>query len=107
MAAKTLELDFNTRLHDAHLTGLSEKSISREIGSSMPSKMYFLPEIYQLERRAIFSKHWFLLSHQSRYTRTGDFVQYEMAGFNFVVVRNKEGEINGFHNICRCVKDNA
>ena len=70
----------------------------------MPSKMYFLPEIYQLERRAIFSKHWFLVSHKARYRKTGDFVQYEMAGFNFIIVRNKEEEIVGFHNICRYVQ---
>lgn len=63
--------------------------------------MYYSPEVYDLERRAIFSKRWILISHEARYREPGDFVQYEMAGFNFVVVRNKDLKIIAFHNICR------
>lgn len=104
MATLNQNGDLYTRLHNAHLSGLSQKTISKDIGTSMPSKMYFLSEIYELERRAIFSKHWFLVSHRARYKKVGDFVQYEMAGYDFVVVRNKEDKIVGFHNICRFVK---
>lgn len=67
----------------------------------MHSSMYYSPEIYDLERRAIFSKQWMLISHKARYRETGEFVQYEMAGFNFVVVKNKEQKLVAFHNICR------
>lgn len=63
--------------------------------------MYYSPQVYDLERRAIFSKHWILVSHKARYREPGDFVQYEMAGFNFIVVKNKDHEIVAFHNICR------
>jgi len=101
MASDSQTDGLSFRLHQAHSLGLSKKTISKEIGSSIPSKMYYLPEIYQLERRAIFSKHWFLISHQARYKNIGDYVQYEMAGFSFVVVRNKENKVVGFHNICR------
>lgn len=67
----------------------------------MHSSMYCSEEIYALERRAIFSQQWCLISHKARYRDPGDFVQYEMAGFNFVVVKNKGQEIVAFHNICR------
>lgn len=90
-----------TTVHDVHMRGLSEKHIEKDIGSSMSSRMYVAPEVYELERRVIFSKRWFLVSHKARYRNVGDFVLYEMAGFSFVVVRNKEQRLVRFHNICR------
>ncbi|KIW81235.1 hypothetical protein Z517_04260 [Fonsecaea pedrosoi CBS 271.37] len=88
-------------VHQLHIKGLSQKTISTDVGSSLPNGFYHLPAIYQLERRAIFSKRWFLVSHKARYRHVGDYVQYEMAGFNFVVVKDKQGDIVGFHNMCR------
>src|ERR1700742_4741272 len=88
-------------VHQLHLNGLSYKSISTDLECSLPADFYHSPAIYQLERRAIFSKRWFLVSHKARYRNVGDYVQYEMAGYNFVVVKNKDGEMVGFHNICR------
>ncbi len=88
-------------VHKLHAEGLSKKSISIDLEASLPDEFYYSTSIYQLERRAIFSKRWFLVSHKARYRNAGDYVQYEMAGFNFVIVKNKQGEIVGFHNICR------
>ena len=100
-AAVTTETTPVSGVHEIHIQGLSMKDVSTELHSSLPDEFYHSPVVYQLERRAIFSKRWFLVSHKARYRNVGDFVQYEMAGFNFVVVKNKTGEIAGFHNICR------
>lgn len=89
------------KIHGAHLKGLSKKNVSRVQQTSMPSSKYYSPHVYSLERRAIFSRQWILISHKARYRETGDFVQYEVAGFNFVVVKNKEQKIVAFHNTCR------
>jgi phenylpropionate dioxygenase-like ring-hydroxylating dioxygenase large terminal subunit len=88
-------------INKLHLEGLSLKTISRTAGSSLPADFYHSQAIYQLERRAIFSKRWFLISHRARYGDVGSYVQYDMAGFNFVVVKDKDGTIKGFHNVCR------
>ncbi len=88
-------------VHDSHIQGLSRKVILTDLNSSLPADFYHSPAIYQLERRSLFSKRWFLVSHKARHRDVGDFVQYEMAGFNFVVVKNKEGNLVGFHNVCR------
>ena len=92
-------------VHELHIEGLSKKVIATDIHASLPDEFYHSPAIFQLERRAIFSRRWFLVSHRARYHNVGDFVQYEMAGFNFVVVKNKEEKIVGFHNICRYVHE--
>jgi phenylpropionate dioxygenase-like ring-hydroxylating dioxygenase large terminal subunit len=57
--------------------------------------------MYQLERRAIFSKTWILISHKSQFTDVGKYVRYEMAGYPFMIVRDRQGNINAFLNVCR------
>ena len=57
--------------------------------------------MYQLERRAIFSRRWQLITHQSRLSQVGDYLKFEVAGYEFVLCRDKKGVINGFHNVCR------
>ncbi|WZH48542.1 Rieske 2Fe-2S iron-sulfur domain-containing protein [Fusarium acuminatum] len=68
---------------------------------ALPSSWYRSKEVYELERRAIFAKKWILISHKLRFTEVGSWVRFEQAGFQFFLVKNKEGKINGFHNICR------
>jgi phenylpropionate dioxygenase-like ring-hydroxylating dioxygenase large terminal subunit len=56
--------------------------------------------MYQLERRAIFSKHWILLTHSSRFKKAGDYLSFTVANF-FFLIQDRDGNINSFHNICR------
>lgn len=57
--------------------------------------------MYSLERRAIFSKKWILVSHQLRFTSPGEYVQITEAGFSFFIIKDRQGNINAFHNVCR------
>lgn len=57
--------------------------------------------MYELERRAIFSRRWILISHQLRLGKAGDWIKFEVAGFPIFIVRDKTNQINAFHNICR------
>ena len=69
--------------------------------ATLPATWYHSAQLYELERRAIFSQRWMQITHQSRFARDGDYAQYEMAGYSFVVVRNRRGDIQAFHNVCR------
>ncbi len=68
---------------------------------ALPASWYTSPEMYQLERRAIFSRKWLLITHKLRLTKPGDWLRYDVAGFQFVLCRDRENNINGFHNVCR------
>lgn len=68
---------------------------------ALPSSWYRSEEVYELERRAIFSKKWILVTHKLRFAENGSWIRFEEAGFQFFLVRNNKGEINGFHNVCR------
>jgi phenylpropionate dioxygenase-like ring-hydroxylating dioxygenase large terminal subunit len=67
----------------------------------LAASWYRSKELYQLERRAIFSKRWILLSHTLRFTKSGDYLSFTTAGISYFLVRDRDGNINGFHNACR------
>lgn len=68
---------------------------------ALPASWYTSQELYELERRAIFSRKWLLTTHSLRLPNAGDFLQYRIAGYPFLLVRDREGKINAFHNVCR------
>ncbi|VUC22971.1 unnamed protein product [Clonostachys rosea] len=68
---------------------------------ALPSSWYRSAEVYELERRAIFSKKWILVTHKLRFVENGTWIRFEEAGFQFFLVKDHKGKINGFHNICR------
>ncbi|KAH8664607.1 Rieske [2Fe-2S] iron-sulfur domain-containing protein [Xylariales sp. PMI_506] len=68
---------------------------------SIPASWYRSPNMYELERRAIFSRKWILLTHSIRLREAGDFISFTYAGFPFFLIRDREGKVNGFHNVCR------
>ncbi len=68
---------------------------------ALPSVWYTSKEMYELERRAIFSRKWQLITHEARLRQAGDWLKYEITGFPFVLCRDRQGNINGFHNVCR------
>ncbi|KAM0438460.1 hypothetical protein ACHAPT_001209 [Fusarium lateritium] len=89
---------FKPQVAHSHPPPLSSSKISSQ---PLPSSWYGSEKVHELERRAIFSKKWILLSHKTRFPESGAYIRYEEAGFNFFLVRNNEGIIRGFHNICR------
>ncbi|KAJ9658480.1 hypothetical protein H2201_007799 [Coniosporium apollinis] len=68
---------------------------------ALPASWYTSQEMYEFERRAIFSKRWLFITHSSRLRETGDWLRYDVAGFDFIIARDRQGNINAFHNVCR------
>jgi phenylpropionate dioxygenase-like ring-hydroxylating dioxygenase large terminal subunit len=68
---------------------------------NLPASWYRAEGLYELERRAIFSRDWMLLTHVLRFDKIGDFQEFNIAGYSFFLIKDREGKINGFHNVCR------
>ncbi|KAL4958485.1 Rieske [2Fe-2S] iron-sulfur domain-containing protein [Aspergillus filifer] len=68
---------------------------------ALPASWYTSPEMYELERRAIFSRRWLFMTHSSRVKEAGDWIRTELAGFDILIIRDRQGNVNAFHNICR------
>ena len=78
-----------------------DKKEDSETLRALPASWYTSEEMYQLERRAIFSRKWLLITHKLRFQQAGDWLRYDLAGYQFVLCRDHKGDINGFHNVCR------
>lgn len=62
---------------------------------------YYEPAAYAVERQAIFGREWLLIGHTRDLARPGDYVAEALAGWPLLVIRDKEGVLKGFHNVCR------
>ena len=90
-----------TRLAGPDVNGSGDGMKDTILEGNLPASWYTEPLFYEFERRAIFSKHWLLTTHRLRLPEIGSYLRFEMAGFDFFLIKNKEGEIQAFHNICR------
>lgn len=68
---------------------------------ALPASWYTSPSMYSFERRAIFSKRWLFITHSLRLAQTGDWLRHNVAGFDFIITRDRSGAIHAFHNVCR------
>jgi glycine betaine catabolism A len=61
------------------------------------------PEFYELEREAIFKRSWLNVGRIEQLPRKGRYFTKELAFANtsVVVVRDMDGKVRAFHNICR------
>jgi len=61
------------------------------------------PEFYELERDAIFKRAWLNVGRVEQLSRNGSYFTRELAVANtsIVVVRDMDGQVRAFHNICR------
>jgi nitrite reductase/ring-hydroxylating ferredoxin subunit len=68
---------------------------------ALPASWYTSPVMFSLERRAIFSRRWLFLTHSSRLKSPGDWLRYHITGFDIILLKDRTGTINAFHNVCR------
>lgn len=70
-------------------------------GKSLPQKYFVSPDVFADERRKIFSKEWLLVGHQSQLPSAGDFFVATVANESLIVIRDQQGQIRAFYNVCR------
>ncbi|RMD44454.1 hypothetical protein DV735_g615, partial [Chaetothyriales sp. CBS 134920] len=63
---------------------------------ALPASWYTQPEMYELEKRAIFSKKWLLITHKVRLSQPGDWLKFEVAGFEFILFEGDQGKARIF-----------
>ncbi|TAQ88841.1 hypothetical protein B7494_g2859 [Chlorociboria aeruginascens] len=58
-------------------------------------------DLFETERRAVFSKTWLFVTHISRFHKPGDYRTFEIAGFSILLILGKDQQLRAFHNVCR------
>jgi len=67
----------------------------------LPAWTYNSDELTQLEMEQLFLRSWRFVGHVSDIPNSGDYQCFEMAHERAVVVRDQDGQVRAFHNVCR------
>lgn len=68
---------------------------------TLPAWTYDNAEFHALEREHLFLPNWQIVCHVSDVPKTGDYATLDMMGERAFVVRDDEGGLRAFHNVCR------
>lgn len=79
------------------------EAISRpaEKAVGLPGAAFHDPAFLALENERLFARCWVAAASLSDIPEAGDAVPVEVAGLPIVILRDRDGEIRAFHNVCR------
>ncbi len=69
--------------------------------STFPGRYYYDPAIYAQEQECIFSRMWVYGGVANSLPKPGDYRVLQIASESVIVVRNKQGALQAFLNVCR------
>jgi choline monooxygenase len=72
-----------------------------ERARTIPSGWYFDPEVYAAECRTVFAGPWLAVGRVDQLRDPGSFVTASLAGEPILVVRDEQGTLRAFYNVCR------
>jgi glycine betaine catabolism A len=73
----------------------------RREASTLPGPLFRDPAIYEQEMERLFRRSWQCIGREEEIPRPGGFRTVEVAGSGVLVLRNRQGELKAFHNVCR------
>jgi choline monooxygenase len=71
------------------------------LGPALEPNLYLEPEIVRLEQEAIFERTWQLAGHVADLAEPGSYITTDVVDQPVLVVRDHDGEIRAFRNVCR------
>ena len=72
-----------------------------QAGESLPGWVYHDPDFFRIEMDRVIRPSWQVVCHISDIPNSGDWHSLELLGENVIVIRGDDGQVRGFHNVCR------
>ena len=72
-----------------------------ERAHALPAPLYTDENVLAAEQQLVFARSWQLVAHAEAVANAGDHVVAEIGRTPIVVVRGADGELRGFHYVCR------
>ena len=82
---------------------IRELIASRRDGHSLPGQFYSDELIYRADIIRLWRRGWLFVGHTCQVAEPGDYLTFDIDTDtdSLIVVRDDDGSINGFHNLCR------
>src|SRR5580704_5078063 len=71
-----------------------------ELSRTLDQHLYTDDALYQREMTWMRKNMWFLVGHESRIPRPGDYFLFDFEKDNVIVIRDQSGQIRAHHNVC-------
>jgi Rieske 2Fe-2S family protein len=68
---------------------------------TLPSSWYASERVFALEKERIFCREWMCVGREEELTKPGDHRVLNLLGESVLLVRNREGRLRAFYNVCR------
>jgi Rieske 2Fe-2S family protein len=86
---------------DLPTTPLQRLLRERLPGHSLPAPFYLSPEVFEADMAHIFGKHWIYVGVEPDVAEEGDVAIFDIGRTSIAAVRDDDGEVRAFHNVCR------
>ena len=70
-------------------------------GHALPQHYYLGDEVFRTDLRFLKNTQWLFVDHESRISESGNYFIFAIGADEFIVVRDLEGVVRAFHNVCR------
>ena len=74
---------------------------SRKPGHSLPQALYNDPDVFAFDMEAIYGQSWLLVGFEVELPKPGSYLALTLGKCPILVVRDRAGELHGYHNSCR------
>ncbi|GLK57260.1 Rieske 2Fe-2S family protein [Methylopila capsulata] len=86
---------------DLPTTPLKSLLNERLPGHSLPAPFYLSPGVFAADMEHIFAKHWIYVGVEPDVPEPGDVAIFDIGRYSIALVRDDDGEVRAFHNVCR------
>jgi Rieske 2Fe-2S family protein len=73
----------------------------QKLEPTLPASFYLGDEVFALEKEHLFGASWMCVAREEQVPHAGDSLVVNVVGESILVVRNREGALRGFYNVCR------
>ena len=88
-------------LDKSSFSAISTLLDDRVEGRSLPAGLYTREDVFQADMDVFFRKHWIYIGPECDVPEPGDATVIDIAGSSLIMLRDDDGEVRGFHNVCR------
>jgi len=71
------------------------------VAHGLPGAAYTSDDFYRLEQQQVFTNGWVFVGYAHQLARSGDVKPIQVSGLPLFLLRDQQGEIVAFHNVCR------
>lgn len=89
-----------TRWNDGTDESTTVSADITEETNALPAKYFTDPEVWEMEKEAVFGQYWVYAGHANALSEPGEYFTRTIGDRQIVLLRDDDGEFRAFYNVC-------